>query len=71
MARKNNPSAYHLIDEERHGFGHHFESTWDSDHRGAGEKYPPGYHDRFAKSEWTAMSRRVRSMYSRASSVLA
>lgn len=50
MARKNNPSAYHLIDEERHGFGHHFESTWDSDHRGAGAKYPPGYHDRFAKS---------------------
>lgn len=42
MARKNNPSAYHLIDKERHGFGHHFESTWYSDHRGVNKSSKNG-----------------------------
>ena len=38
--RKNNPNAYHLIDEEIHYSGHHEESGWDTDHRGAGGPYP-------------------------------
>ena len=42
MARKNNPFAYHLIDEEIHWSAHHEESGWDTDHRGAGGPYP-GY----------------------------
>ena len=42
MARKENPYAYHLIDEEMHYSGHHEESGWDTDHRGAGGPYP-GY----------------------------
>ena len=39
MARKENPFAYHLIDEEIHYSGHHEESGWDTDHRGAGGPY--------------------------------
>ena len=42
MARKENFTAYHLIDDEIHYPGHHEESGWDTDHRGAGGPYP-GY----------------------------
>ncbi len=50
MARKENKSAYHLIDENIHGYGRHEESGWDTDHRGAGEFYPNSYHTRSVKS---------------------
>ncbi len=50
MTRKNNPTAYHLIDEEIHGQSVHEESCWDTDHRGAGEFYPPTYEYRPVKS---------------------
>ena len=39
MVRKENLTAYHLIDDEIHYPGHHEESGWDTDHRGAGEFY--------------------------------
>ena len=39
MARKENLTAYHLIDEEVRGYGPHEESPWDTDHRGNGAFY--------------------------------
>ena len=50
MARKENPFAYHLIDDEIHYSGHHEESGWDTDHRGAGGEYPGTREFRHAKS---------------------
>ncbi len=50
MARKQNPAAYHLIDEEIHSQSVHEESCWDTDHRGAGAFYPPTYEYRPVKS---------------------
>ncbi|MBO4950583.1 MAG: glycoside hydrolase family 99-like domain-containing protein [Clostridia bacterium] len=50
MARKLNPTAYHLIDDEIHYPGHHEESGWDTDHRGAGEFYAPTVEYRRVKS---------------------
>ncbi len=50
MARKLNPTAYHLIDDEIHYMGHHEETGWDSDHRGAGEFYAPTVTTRNVKS---------------------
>lgn len=50
MTRKPNPTAYHLIDEEIHSQSVHEESCWDTDHRGAGEYYPPTYEYRSVKS---------------------
>lgn len=50
MARKDNPTAYHLIDDVIHYPGHHEESGWDTDHRGAGEFYDRTYEYRRVKS---------------------
>ncbi len=50
MARKQNPTAYHLIDEEIHYPSYHEESGWDTDHRGAGEFYAPTVEFRPVKS---------------------
>ena len=48
--RKENKSAYYLIDEAFHGYGKHEESGWDTDHRGAGEFYHGSYITRPVKS---------------------
>ncbi len=50
MARKQNMTAYHLIDEEIHYPGRHEESGWDTDHRGAGQFYEPTREFRSVKS---------------------
>ena len=50
MARKDNLTAYHLIDDETHGYGHHEESPWDTDHRGAGVFYERATRVRPVKS---------------------
>ena len=50
MARKENLTAYHLIDDEIHYPGHHEESGWDTDHRGAGAFYEPTVEYRRVKS---------------------
>jgi len=50
MPRKENPAAYHLIDDERHHPSHHEESGWDTDHRGAGGFYDKTIEFRTVKS---------------------
>lgn len=50
MSRKENLTAYHLIDDERHHPSHHEESGWDTDHRGAGEFYDKTIEFRTVKS---------------------
>ncbi len=50
MKRKDNLFAYHLIDDEIHGVGHHEESGWDTDHRGNGEFYGQTYDLRRVRS---------------------
>ena len=48
--RKENLNPYHLIDDEIHWPGHHEESGWDTDHRGAGAFYGQTYEYRTVKS---------------------
>ena len=50
MSRKENLTAYHLIDDERHHPSHHEESGWDTDHRGAGGFYDKTIAFRTVKS---------------------
>ena len=50
MSRKENLTAYHLIDDEKHNPSRHEESGWDTDHRGAGEFYDKTIEFRTVKS---------------------
>ena len=50
MPRKENPTAYHLIDDEKYHPGQQGESGWDTDHRGAGEFYKVSVDSRTVKS---------------------
>ena len=50
MPRKENRTAYYLIDDERHHPSHHEESCWDTDHRGAGAFYDKTIAHRVVKS---------------------
>ena len=50
MPRKENLTAYYLIDDEKHHPRHHEESGWDTDHRGAGAFYDKTIEFRTVKS---------------------